>query len=257
MIHTPRDVDGQPLIQQDWAQRYAIAEDCARSLKGIHLTRCNDVDPFQLYTKAVCEGMVVTLRLLVRRPMYRFQSSKPSPDDDFNVLDVAADVLDHTLQKASNKDFEPWQWFAWLKWYALAVLLAELCGHTEGLRVDKAWVIAEASFVMTKKLTHDPVLWGSMEKLMRKARAARASNGTVAGSGSIPTYNDQTPLHFDGHEAASYHRDYKFSRSDTHGSSEQHENPWEELEMDSWVNWESFIQDLGAPVQLDTTNGYH
>ena len=256
MIHVPMDADGCPLMSQDWAQRHAIVEDCARTLDEEYLRHCNTTDTFQCFTRVVCESMIVTLRLLVRRPMYRFYNTKPPPNDDFNVLDVATDVLDRTLRKADNNDFKRWVWFAWIKWYALAVLLAELCECTEGPRVDRAWIIAEISFVKYQEMIHDSILWGSMKKLMRKAQYARNFKNGAAESGYELINHSDTPLGAERPGIANFHTDYQDIGTNAYGTLGRQENVWEDLEMQSWVTWESFVQDLSGPIQLDTTNGY-
>ncbi|KUJ08351.1 uncharacterized protein LY89DRAFT_725234 [Mollisia scopiformis] len=185
MIYTPLDSDGTPIptLQKDWTRRYAIVEDCANSLNEKFVIYCNLNDPFQLFTKIVCEAMVVNLRLQVRRPMYRFYSTKPPPNEDLNILQVATEVLEQTVRKTETNEFRAWEWFAWNKWYALAIVLAELCEHTEGSLIERAWMVAEASFAKYKTTIHDPVLWNSLEKLMSKAQSARTlKSGKVVGT---------------------------------------------------------------------------
>lgn len=256
MIHASNDADGRPLLQQDWAQRQAIVEDCAQTLNQKYLINSNDTNSFQRFTRAVCKGMLVTLRLLARRPMYRFCSSKPPPDDEFNVLEVSANVLARALQKSSDDEFKPWKWFTWLKWYALAVLLAELCEHTEGQRVDEVWLIAEASFLECKDMLNDPVLWSSLKKLMRKARSARCHNGNTAESGGSSVFDDKNYWHLEGPGDAASDLDPQFLSTTGCASFGQQESLSEELELFSWVNWESFVEDISARVQSGVSNGY-
>jgi hypothetical protein len=259
MIHVPLDADGTPIMQPNWAQRHAIVEECAQILTEKYVRICDPSDAFQLFTRIVCDTMVVTLRLLVRRPMYRLYSTNPPPDDDFNVLEVATEVLEQTIRKVENDKFKPWEWFSWVKWYALAVLLAELCEHTEGPLVDHAWIIADASFPRIKRVILDDVLLGSMEKLMRKARTARKVKAEPAATGYAPvtpvSNNDNSPgfdmpgttaLNQGGHSS-----DFNPLEDMDH----QQGNAWEGLEDMSWANWEWFVQDLGDPVQLDSLNG--
>jgi len=56
--------------------------------------------------------MIIALQSLVRRPVHRFYSSGPPPRDDFDVLDVALNVLERALRKYTIDDFAPWKWFA-------------------------------------------------------------------------------------------------------------------------------------------------
>jgi hypothetical protein len=257
MIHVPVDADGQPLAHQNWAQRHSIVEDCARTLREGYLKYCDPADTFQCFTRVVCEAMITTLRLLVRRPMYRFYSDGPPPKDEFGVLEVARDILDQTLQKVDNNRFKPWEWFVWVKWYALAVLLAELCEHTEGPLVDRAWVTAEASFAKYQGTIKDAALWSSIKNLMHRARSARSLKNVVAveASGSISTIDN--PLPFEGPVTVALDADSQITGVDSYVSSSEQANLWEETEMLSWVTWESFVQELGDPVQLNAMNGYY
>ena len=257
MIHVPLDFEGNPLMQQDWAQRHAIVEECAHNLQEKYLKYCNSDEPFQLFTRIVCEAMVVTMRLLIRRPMYSFYSTAPPPSDDLNVLEVAMEVLQQTLRKTKNDSFKPWQWFSWVKWYALAVLLAELCEHTEGPNIDNAWTVAELGFSNIKEMIRDDVIWRSMEKLMQKARSARSFKNAAGlhnyNYGS--THNGNTTSGFEMNGTAGVGIDYQVTGTGSDEFLGQQGGFPEELDMLSWNNWESFVQDLGDPVQLDPING--
>ena len=151
LAHVPVDHVGRPMQTQEWSERYSLVEESARVLHDKCLQYCNTSNTFQRFTKAVGEDAVILLRLLVRRPLHRFYSVGPPPKDDFDVLQVALDVLDRALQKYSNDDFKPWRWFAWSKGYALAVLLAELCEHTTGPRIDRAWNITKPDLQSTRQ----------------------------------------------------------------------------------------------------------
>jgi hypothetical protein len=256
MIHVPLDFEGRPLMQQDWAQRHAIVEECARDLHEKFLKYCNSDEPFQLFTRIVCEAMIVTMRLLIRRPMYSFYSTAPPPSDDLNVLDVAMDVLVQTLRKTENHAFKPWGWFHWVKWYALAVLLAELCEHTEGTNVDKAWAIAEVSFSSQMKTIRDDALRRSIEKLMRKAQSARSFKNAAAVRNYGLVHNNNTAFGVESNGTAGFNIPHLVPDAGEDDLLGEQGNFLEELDMLSWNNWESFVQNLGDPVHLDPTNGY-
>jgi len=260
MIHVPLDADGTPLMQPNWAERHAIVEECAQVLSDKYMRICDPAETFQLFTRIVCEAMVVTLRLLVRRPMYRLYSTNPPPDDDFNVLEVAIEVLVQTLRKGDNAEFKSWEWFSWIKWYALAVLLAELCQYTEGPLVNQAWEIADASFPRMRNVILDEVLLGSMEKLRRKAQAARKSKVEPVATSNFPGApigNNNNSPGFEMSATGNLNADGSFQYLYSPGSpGHQQENFSEGLEDMSWTNWEWFVQDLGDPVQLDSLNGF-
>lgn len=75
MIHVPLDVEGHPLMQQSLTERHGFVEECAQVLQEKWLRYCGRDDSFQLFTRIVCESMITTMRLLIRRPMYSFYRS--------------------------------------------------------------------------------------------------------------------------------------------------------------------------------------
>jgi hypothetical protein len=116
MIYVPLDIDGKPLVVQSWAQRDATVAAFAAKIRENYLRHCNAEDPFHRYMTAAGEGMIVVLRLLSRRPLYRFYSSGPPPADNFDVLAVAMEELVHDNMKSEKVEFAPWTWFGWNKW---------------------------------------------------------------------------------------------------------------------------------------------
>ena len=114
------------------------------------------------------------------------------------MLDVAGDILDQTLRKVDNNRFKPCCWFIWVMWYALAVLLAELCEHTDGPLVDRAWITAEASFAKYQGTINDAALWSSIKNLMYRARTARSLKNANAEKASRSINTIDNPLPFEG-----------------------------------------------------------
>ncbi|TVY39468.1 C6 finger domain transcription factor [Lachnellula occidentalis] len=258
MIYVPLDFEGRPLMQQDWAARYAIAEECVCVLNKQYLRFCNHDEPFHLLTAIVCEIMITTMRLLIRRPLYRFHSTAPPPSDSFNVLEAAMQVLHQSLQKIGSDMFKPWYWYFWANWYPLAILFAELCEHTEGPIVDKAWAIAEVSFLQFKERGRDDTILRSMEKLKFRAHAARSIK-TVAAQQPQPdcglTHNSKTTVGLENNGTAGVHSGDQLPIAAFDEILGQEGQFLGELEMLSWNNWESFVQDLGDPIELDADYG--
>ena len=159
--------------RQNWAVRSQLVKDLEKNLRETYLKYCDLSQPFQLFTNLVGEGMIVTMQLLERRPLHGLLTTGPPPVGNIDIVQVAGDILDASLLKQGNQDLAPWSWFSWAKWYALAVLLAELCGGHRGPRINKAWCVAEASFPQIMDMIVDDALKTSIEKLMKKARSAR------------------------------------------------------------------------------------
>lgn len=107
---------------------------------------CDIGHPFQRLTKWVGNAMIVTMRLLVRRPIRWFFGARPPPADDIDLLEVATEVVENSLRKQMDPSLSPWSGFAWLKWYALAIVLAELCDKASETNTERAWALAESTF---------------------------------------------------------------------------------------------------------------
>ena len=242
LVYVPLDVHGQLLVVQEWSDRRAVADEFATTIRQKYLQYCNPEDNFQRYVMLAGEGMVVCLRLLTYRPMYRFYSRAPPPQDDVDILALVVGQLDETYQKESNTNFLPWAWFSWTKWYALAVLLAELCEHTEGPLIEKAWIVAEGSFEHYREIMHKRPLWKSVEKLMRKARSIR-QNAT-----SLALRVDSTSVHSTVGTAQLQQTTWPID-ADTLPPMQADDSVPDLQNMSFWDNWETFVHDLNEHDQ--------
>lgn len=169
------------------------------------------------------------------------------------MLDVATEILEQTFMKSENSAFKPWQWFSWIKWYALAISFAELINHTKGTNTDRAWNIAEISFVRMKGTIRDDILWKSLEKLMQKAQNARKlNNSTPESDNGFKAFDFQSGIN------GGVDLDFGQGTPITNGFQQsQEEGLLGEMDMLSWNNWQLFVQDLGDPLRLDRSNGYY
>lgn len=112
------------------------------------------------------------------RPLQIHHSVKVPSTAEFDVLGVAVETLTKHHALLTNPVTEPWRWFIWVQWHALAVALAELCSRTEGLAVERAWEVIDVVFQRYAETVADTergMLWQPIEKLMKKARQNRRS----------------------------------------------------------------------------------
>ena len=280
LTHIPTDSEGQAVqIRQEWFSRSKIVTDWEHRIRERYLQYCDSKQPFQRFMKFVGEDMVRTMKLLERRPMHRFFSAGPRPADDFNVLELATEVVERSLLKFNDPSLAPWSWFAWVKWYALAIMLAELCGHGSGALIDRAWDVAEEAFSTFADLVTDDVLWRSVEKLMRKARSIRdscrgpsliadsavglraTSSHGKTNSGNFSKEKDQFQAIAQAHERISQSSHGSEPQTETDQSRTQllpvtvddsvPDTSIDDSEYMSWVNWELFVQDVGNLSEQD------
>ena len=288
LTHVPTDPEGQPVrIRQEWAKRSEIVKDWEERMHERFLQHCDSSQPVQRFMKFVGQDMIITMRLIERRPMHRLFSAGPPPADDFNVLELATNVVERSLLKFTEPRLAPWSWFAWVKWYVLAIVLAEICGQASGPLADRAWKVAEEAFSTLAELVIDDVLWRSVEKLMRKAKSARDASRGPSLPVPAPTCSQATPSHenmntdrLNGGENQLHDSEWPWHpgiRSHEGNSQPSHiseplietgpsrvqlppvnvetsapEPLVDDSEYMSWINWELFVQDVGNCNEQDT-----
>ena len=288
LTHIPTDSEGQPVkIRQEWANRSKIVKGWEQRIHENYLRYCDSMQPFQRFMEFVGQDMIITMRLLERRPMHRLFSAGPPPADDLDILELATDIVERSYFRFTDPSFTPWSWFAWVKWYVLAIMLAELCGHGNGPLIDRAWKVAEEAFSTFAHLVIDDILWRSVEKLMRKARSTRdASRGSslpIPAPTSLPAISSFENMDTGRHNKEA--NQVQGSEWDWHADIRPHdrnlrsshlsEAPTEtgqartqllgvdvdslgpetiadDPEYMSWVNWELFVQDVGNFNEQDT-----
>jgi len=221
------------------------------------------------YTQAVAGGSLVNIKLMLRRPPYRNKHCEIPPWDDFDVMRTTTDILERSLNKHAKAEFAPWAWFAWVKWYALAVLLAELCGPGSSSATDHAYLVAQQTSAQYAPVIADSesgMLWRPIAKLM--SRVDRLRGGEVPGvadtpsqsihftagrglsQSSAPNFSDrQSPgaLLPDILDPTIANTDYKM-----YGLVDQQKSTESALEEDlSYINWDMFLQDMANASNMD------
>lgn len=109
LTHVPTSSEGQPgTVKQDWKLRSRIVRDWEQRHRKRHLQYFDTSQPLQLFCYYVGEGMIITMRLLERRPLHGFYSGGPPPANDYDVLKVATEVLQASLVKSRDRSLDPW-----------------------------------------------------------------------------------------------------------------------------------------------------
>lgn len=148
--------------------------------------------PEHTFASLVAHESIVTMRMLVVRPLHKVKVPHALPNESLDILDLAMSVLKSSINKTKTFEIHRWAWYSWTKWYALAVALAELCVGQELVVVEAVWDIVEACFERYSELVADGergLLWAPIERLMSKARKKRGSLfRTTANSRGLDQY---------------------------------------------------------------------
>ena len=162
----------------DWNSKLIVVSAFERSMKD-HCSKFQDsTDALARLTQFGSEDIGLDMQLLLRRPPYRCKQSPIPPWDDFDVLNRTTEVLERALRRMGDGVFAPWAWFSmcWVKWYALAIVLAELCTRPEGDHANKAYAVAKETYVQYAKFISETdmgMLWKPISKMMRRVQRAR------------------------------------------------------------------------------------
>lgn len=268
----------------DWRDKVRTVAAFRESMKQ-HSSRIHDpANPFRLCAQFSTNAIAMDMELYLRRPPFRVKHIKPPLWDDFDILGKTTEIMELNLTKPVNTTFAPWAWFAkpWVRWYILAVLLAELCTPRDGDLAKKAYVIAKESFARYGDLIADTdlrTLWQPLLKLMRHVDRVRDSrplasrtcaSGLPSGANladlSQPVAQPLQSATYTSRVVMSYEPDARekvmefLSTKDKTNHAVYATNPWKENGND-WVLtssvdtmdesspsriWDSFLDDIGG-----------
>lgn len=178
-------------------------------------------------------------------------------------------ALRSSLGKATTTEIRRWAWYSWVKWYALAVALAELCVSQQAIRADDKWDVVVPCFDRYATLVADGrtgLLWAPIKRPMAKARLRHESSSPKPVQQAAMAYLTVPPR---CHKRSVFNRmdchhwqmslfltlqhwtpsqvQYFFGedRSEENGSHLFGDNSLEFNNADSaWLNWELFIDGM-------------
>ncbi|KAG8530256.1 uncharacterized protein KY384_004757 [Bacidia gigantensis] len=270
-----------------WAKKIYILTEFEDYMARLSQSCTDPPSLLKEFTVLCAQGISLSMQLLLRRPLQGKSQTRPPPEDRFDVMTGATEVLERSLFKQIGGRFSPWSWNQWTKWYALAVLLAELCHQPQGSKADRAWPITQEAFDVYSQQVADGatgLLWKPIEKLMRKAKAARESSMVTPPMPMQKSYMSQ-PSRFEdlslrkgnpdsvliGNVMPGWGPLYSNEWSDSSGSSPfntstssntQNQNagfagnpaPVEDQDANWWRDWELFVNDIYDPNTVSDFN---
>jgi hypothetical protein len=162
---------------QDWYQKIELLEALRRSYQQRYLTiEPHDTAPLPRLRRMAASAILTDMELLLRRPPYVQQHNTVPPWDHFDSLKRATESLERHMYCADH-GLQAWAWKEWTPWYALAVVLAELCRTPIGPQQDRAFSVAYETYKQRAVTIDDPdqgMLWKPITRLLRRATTLRA-----------------------------------------------------------------------------------
>ena len=158
---------------------------------GLILQRCREIktryidvcDPSVPVLWSTAEtGRIIILRfwLLSQRPMFTLRRQTAKPAKRELVLAAALSVVEIVDEVEHHPSMVLFFWYmqGYIPWYAIAIILAELCVQTKGPLVDRAWRMIENTVEVWGKRADakTAAFWQPMRKMLDKAKQVRAEN---------------------------------------------------------------------------------
>ena len=261
-LATPDGTDNAGSIQN---RQLEVFEQFSNFVEDLPNTFTSPPTDIQNFTLSVIREQRAAIMLLMYRPLHRIGPKFDPPSTgafvDFDLLATATTVLEHTQKKHARPEFAKWAWFAWPKWYALAVALAELC-TVKGLQADHAWEVCKRSYSEYADAVADAkggLLWKPIAKLMRQVEAKRGPRhmqGVDPAAPDAPFYQQDRPLGGGPNGVNPFwatSQPQPFSVSVDPALEPFPANITQPMQDASWAYWNTLIDDFGSEA---VWNGY-
>lgn len=172
----------------DWDHKLQLISAYEQMMQQNYLEN-QPITPLETLAGLAAKEIMSNMQLLMRRPPYKQHNNIP-PSDSFQPMEVSTRILEGHLA-LKTPELSPWAWKEWVPWYALAVVLAELCRHPNGVSSDRAYAAAEEVYKRSFRPSTDSesgMLWKPIAKLMRRVQRDRQRS-----SGSLSTLPSTVP----------------------------------------------------------------
>ena len=166
-------------ITPNVTRKQRLVAACSQRLESKYLRYCDTSIPFSWATSIVTRLVMARMWLVVHKPLHRQEGGMlPQDVDREKILMTATEVIEYAHVLETEPSTLKWRWFfgTWHQWYALALVLAELCVQTQGPAVNRAWDAVDSVFDGWADSVADSrkgMLWRPIKKLRNKAQNAR------------------------------------------------------------------------------------
>lgn len=179
-----RKLLGPPKDGEDERSHWLRKSEMVNSFELRMRTRYSTIDmehaaPIEKLIKLASDDMAMTAHLLLRRPPYKREDTFVPQEDGFDNLGAATEVFVRDM-RLRIPALAQWAWKAWVEWYALAIILAELCSRPHDTQSEKAFVVAHDAYKSYAPHIADSesgMLWKLISKLMRRVQHERSGSG--------------------------------------------------------------------------------
>lgn len=187
---------------QNFAQEIdEVTNACKTKLELQYLKYCDLTVPFHWFASIIARMMLAKMWINLHHYFKTYRGGKLTEQEKTRLFEVSVEILESSLLLEKEESMTQWKWAFQncLPWQALALVLFQICEQTQqNDKMDHAWILVQNGFnewiYGTDKKTGP--LWVRMNKLMEKARKARALlSSRTAGANAIHDPDDYKHTH--------------------------------------------------------------
>ena len=161
-----------------------------REMHTKYVDCCNPSIPMLWSVAETGRIIILRLWLLVQRPMFTLRRQTLHPAKREHILAGAVSMLELVNEVENHPTTAIWAWYmrGYVPWFAIAIVLAELCVQTRGMLADRAWNIIHKTYDLWGNRVADSKtsgFWRPMKRMLEKAKGARLGR-TSSSSPSEP-----------------------------------------------------------------------
>lgn len=158
----------------NWERKLRLTNEFESKMRQSYINKNLQEAPFEKLVAISAERMVSNMHLLLRRPPWKQREAVPATDD-FDVMEAATTTMEQHLSM-KMPELSQWAWKEWSPWYALAIVLAELCKPECQRGYDRSYQVALATHERYSRPLKDwecGLFWRPITKLLRRVQRQR------------------------------------------------------------------------------------
>ncbi len=157
-----------------------LIEELHQYLEMKYLRYCDMSEPLDWVAGTVSRLILAKMWLIVHHPFQRKDGGAGLPQEiKDRLFHTSIEVIEFSHLLETESTTRKWHWLfrTYVPWHAIAFVLSQLCVHTSGPGVNRAWAAMESVFEDwggTGSESKRGMLWKPLRKLMARARGVRA-----------------------------------------------------------------------------------
>lgn len=174
---SPKTTQSSQEAEVAYKKSALLIRECCQKIESQFMQRCDLSISVEWACYCVAQLIILRLWIALQFPHGSRRATRPTTAKG-SILGSTVSMIELANQCDQDPRMIKWRWHCvgYMPWYAMAIVLAELCVQTRGPMVDRAWAIVDKVYDHWSTYVADTKkgsLWRPITKLHEKATAAR------------------------------------------------------------------------------------